>query len=129
MRADGSDPDTLVRASFPRNLDFSPDGQKLLFHERHEIDGVSSYRLRIVDLAVRKVRSLPVTGNPLAAAWSPNGKRIAYLWEHYWRPGEGAPATQIWTMAPDGSRQRRRYELRGHRWAQSIAWQPRPSAS
>jgi Tol biopolymer transport system component len=128
MRADGSRPRTLVRkASFPRSLDFAPDGRKLVFQERHVIDGVSSFRLRVVDLEDGAVRTLPVTGNPLAAAWSPNGTRIAYLWEHYWRAGEGAPATQIWTMHPDGSHQRRRYRLTGHRWAQSIAWQRRPS--
>ena len=47
-------------------------------------------------------------GNPLAATWSPDGKLIAFLREHYRRPGRGG---QIWTMRPDGSHRRHRYTL------------------
>jgi dipeptidyl aminopeptidase/acylaminoacyl peptidase len=130
MSADGSRPVDLVRsASYPRHLDFSPDGRQLMFTERQDIPGVSSSRLRVVDVKTRKSRTLPVTGNPLAATWSPDGKSIAYLWEHYWRAGEGAPATQMWTMRTNGSRQQRRFSLTRHRWAESIAWQPRPAPS
>lgn len=128
MRSDGSHPRTLAHGlNLPGSLDFSPDGRRLVFRERHESAEGFANKLRIIDIRRRTLTTLPVPGDPLAVTWSPDGTRLAYLWEHSWRPGEGAPATQIWTMRTDGSDQHHVYTLRHHAWAKTIAWQPRPA--
>lgn len=126
MRADGSHPRVLARGpGLWGGLDFSPSGHQLLFRQFSTGPAGVESRLRTVDLTTGTIETLPVRGNPLAAAWAPDGKRIAYLWEPRSRALEGVPATELWTMRPDGTHRRRQLRLTHHRWADAIAWQPR----
>jgi Tol biopolymer transport system component len=131
MSPDGSDPQVVARvAGSPWGaMDFSPDGRKLLFAEqRPRRDGSATTVLRLLDLRTGSIRTFNLSGGrPGVGAWAPSGKKIAYLLSPESRPGDTfAPATEIWTMRPDGSHQRRRFTLPGSRQAESLAWQPRP---
>jgi Tol biopolymer transport system component len=105
----------------PGSMDFSPDGRKLLFPTL----GVSRLRLNVLDLASGLVKRLPTApGKPRAAVWAPDGTRIAYLIDPPSPgPGQAVPASEIWTMHPDGSGQRRLFRLPDNQWAESISWQ------
>ncbi|MBN9521547.1 sigma-70 family RNA polymerase sigma factor [bacterium] len=67
---------------------FSPDGSRVLFG-RFPLTGDASdltpnnMRMRVLDLATGKtapVTDLPKAGEILGFCWSPDGKRVAYIW-------------------------------------------------
>ena len=127
MSPDGSEVEVLARLSgIPWGaLDFSPDGRKLLFSELRGTRSTPVFR--VLDLGDGSIRTLNVSGGrPSAGTWAPSGQKIAYLLDSKPAPGETAPATEIWTMRPDGSHQRRRFTLPRNRWAETLAWQPLP---
>jgi Tol biopolymer transport system component len=127
MRPDGGGQRVVARFRqeqpyIPGSMDISPDGRKLLFPTLR----IHALRLNVLNLASGRVKRLPtVPGQPRAAVWAPDGTRVAYLIDPP-RPGLGqtVPASEIWTMRPDGSGQRRLFQMPDHEWAESISWQP-----
>lgn len=105
-RVDGGGPaERLIASShdqFP--VAWSPDGRELLLCEARVTNGAD---LSVLDLATRRVRPwLATKAREVTAAWSPDGKWLAYSsdesgsWEVYVRSypeGRG-----LWQVTPDG---------------------------
>jgi Tol biopolymer transport system component len=80
---------TELKVRFPRNPGrFSPDGKKVLFTDAdpEQKDAYKWHRSsqpHVLDLATKKRQPLidfPSNGQCVGAAWSPDGKRVAYTW-------------------------------------------------
>jgi RNA polymerase sigma factor (sigma-70 family) len=83
---------------------FSPDGKRLLYSSvipenlltGEEIRGsVGKLELWVLDFATGKsslVAGVPAGGDPSGFCWSPDGKRIAYVWREFTKSVEGNPA-------------------------------------
>jgi Tol biopolymer transport system component len=99
MGSDGSDPHTVYSAPSVGEPCFSADGRKLFFTRDTSHEGYSD--IYSVPLAGGSARRLTQTGSRTSeidsgsAAAAPNGRFVVYQ-----RNGD------IWTMRPDGSRQR-----------------------
>jgi Tol biopolymer transport system component len=77
-------------------IDWSPDGRRLLLVEDPKVnDPAGAFRLAILDLKTRRLRSLGVPAHS-TARWSPNGRRILF-------EDQGA----IFAINADGSHRRR----------------------
>ena len=84
---------------FGYNPGWSPDGKEIICTE-NSIDGPNRSlipsRLWVISATSGEHRNLPI-GDAVQAAWSPNGKRIAY-----WGVNDAAQR-DIWTVAANGS--------------------------
>ncbi|HSP18828.1 MAG TPA: hypothetical protein VLQ79_04895, partial [Myxococcaceae bacterium] len=58
---------------------------------------------------------------PTAAAWSPDGKLLAFLWNDHAMPGR-----QVWVVDRDGTRPRRITDERAEGGVSELAWLPGP---
>jgi Tol biopolymer transport system component len=129
-RTDGAQRRTVLAQSdlFRDHLDYSPDGRRLAFLEYRDAGTV----IRVVDLGSGDVATLdtPPDERIDAVVWAPNGKRLAYVSVPRVGDGERTPPSSVVTVRPDGSGREVRFQLafdaqRG-RWAEALAWQPRP---
>jgi Tol biopolymer transport system component len=111
-------------------LDYSPDGSKLLWVESAATRPVRS-RIRVLDLASGHANTIPhrTTGIVEDAVWSPDGSRIGYLHDRPTPTGRRTPPTGVFTVKPDGSHKRHRFTLpfseQQGRWADALSWQAR----
>jgi TolB protein len=107
MNADGSDQENLSRnPEADGDPAWCPDGKSILFTSKR--DGLG-YRLYLMDPDGNNVRMLPAkqsAGGPVFAAWSPDGKRIAY-------GDEDGAAIELFTCEADGSKAKRLTSLGG----------------
>jgi Tol biopolymer transport system component len=112
------------KAVFPRRLDYAPDGSRLVVVEA---DNFLS-RIAIVDANTGGRTRLPsrVTGFALDAAWSPDGRWIAYTAAR--PPGVALPSYGVFMIRPDGTGDRPAFksDRRPDQVLDEIAWQPRP---
>jgi TolB protein len=60
---------------FSRTPSVSPDGQRVVFHGRRDIDGAGLYMMTCADGQVTRVTA---TGTSPGLAWSPDGRQIAF---------------------------------------------------
>jgi Tol biopolymer transport system component len=80
---DGSGRRRLATASLDqgRKLDWSPDGKRIVFAQRVNIDGSLNPELFVVNAdgtGLRRVTHLDGTNNDLTPSWSPNGRQILF---------------------------------------------------
>jgi Tol biopolymer transport system component len=129
-RTDGTRRKELLAQSsrFRDHLDYAPDGRRLAFLEYRAAGTV----IRVLDVSSGKVTTLatPAQERIDAVVWAPNGKRLAYVSVPRVGDGERTPPSSVVTLRPDGSDRKVRFQLafdaqRG-RWAEELAWQPRP---
>jgi Tol biopolymer transport system component len=113
VNSDGTNVRWLVRSGNPRGgLSWSPDGRRVaFFNERAREKGATSdlYVVNVVSRSRTLVfRNAQDTSgdDPMAAAWSPDGSRLALT---------SAPTHKIWLIAPNG---------RQKRLLQDEAWKP-----
>ena len=119
VAADGTDRRTLVAPNIDAlSLDFSPDGDRLVAAERLRRRHVT--RIAIIDVRSGERTRLPAhaTGDVEDAAWSPDGRRIAFV--HF-------DSSQVFTIRPDGTGKRLAFTARVPA-IEMLAWQPRPLA-
>jgi Tol biopolymer transport system component len=130
VRTDGTGRKELLAQSslFRDHLDYAPDGRRLAFLEYREAGTV----IRVLDVATGKLTTLGTRAEERidAVVWAPNGKRIAYVSVPRVGDGERTPPSSVVTVRPDGSDRKVKLQLafdaqRG-RWAEDLAWQPRP---
>jgi Tol biopolymer transport system component len=117
----------LVHGDGPRLYrlyDFSPDGRRLLYAGR----AVRTLNLRTGKrTAFRAWAKDRKKINPIDLAWTPGGRRIAYL--HWGKDSSGRPRDEIRTVRPDGTQVRTVLELPldsdGRAGISEFAWQSR----
>jgi len=98
MNADGSDLHVLVdlpgTEATPR---WSPDGGRIIFAMRHELDPFPKVDLFVYDVATQQSTRLTTFGTVATPAWSPDGSRIAFQ-------GSVEPTgSQLFVMKADGT--------------------------
>jgi hypothetical protein len=116
VRADGAGaPEQITNvAADDRAATYSPDGTKLVFDSTR--DGTT--RVYVMNADGSDPRRLTDGGDDWGAAWSPDGRWIAYK---SWI-GRFQPDPQIWVIAADGSSRRQLTSGPGARLAPS--WSP-----
>ncbi len=130
MRRDGRRPRQLVSGTgaYSHHLDVSPDGRRLAFVET---SGPKRSVIRMLTISTGKLRTVTTTrgGHVTAAAWTPDGTRIAYLLTVPAAVGRYPPSS-VHTVRADGTHRKRMFSLpfEEHRglWGEAISWQPRP---
>jgi Tol biopolymer transport system component len=91
------------------SIDWAPDGRRLVVSST---DG-ELFILRADGKGARPLISTPPTSrwdrkHESAPVWSPDGRRIAFARRRMvGRPSEGREQQEIWTVSPEGARQRR----------------------
>jgi Tol biopolymer transport system component len=130
VRTDGTGrKQRLAQSSlFRDHLDYAPDGRRLAFLEYRDAGTV----IRVLDVSTGKATTLgtPAEERIDAVVWAPNGKRLAYVSVPRVGEGERTPPSSVVTVRPDGSDRKVKFQLafdaRRGRWAEDLAWQPRP---
>ncbi len=125
MDADGSHRSPVItRPGTVNSPSWSPTGDRIMFEEMN--DSTSSFSVVGVDgLGYRPVRTVPA-GEPEAdLSWSPSGDLVAFqantLDPDPNDPGEFITVNELFTIAPDGSNQKRLTSVNGVR---SPDWSP-----
>jgi Tol biopolymer transport system component len=93
--ATSRDPALIARDAFLAS--FSPDGSQLAYGKIPDNSGVA-----ILDLRTGATRALTTAGK--VPAWSPDGRRLAYV---VGDPARGPDDEEVWVVASDGSGARR----------------------
>jgi Tol biopolymer transport system component len=130
VRTDGSErKQRLAQSSlFRDHLDYSPDGRRLAALEYRDAGTV----IRVLDVSTGEVTTLgtPAEERIDAVVWAPNGRRLAYVSVPRVGEGERTPPSSVVTVRPDGSERKVKFQLafdtQRSRWAENLAWQPRP---
>jgi TolB protein len=81
----------------PHNATFSPDGDRVIFSDKHDVD--DDYEIYIIN--INEGSTFQLTSNDtddFAPAWSPDGSKIAFRSQ-----SELSSRWHIYTIAPDGS--------------------------
>ncbi len=90
VKSDGSTARKLKHIEYGHDGQFSPDGKRVLYVGRHVEDGKETYQRYVADLEggkpVRISQELSGRTPSYGHCWSPDGKRIAYVWENGKRP-------------------------------------------
>jgi len=112
--------------AYVRNLDFSPDGRKLVY-QRSTLS-ISKSTIRTFDFRTRRrtrFRDRIGEFNAFDVAWAPNGRRIAYLHSPPGVEGQPAPPQQLRTIRPSGKRRKTLFDFPGEYTVFDFAWQTR----
>jgi TolB protein len=104
MRSDGTHQRRITNSSaFDNAPTFSPNGKRIVFTSNRQHPGRPSisnlYVMRTDGSHVRRLIRKPVL---FKAAWSPNGKTIAFAAP----PATHGGGYELWAMRPDGTRKR-----------------------
>jgi Tol biopolymer transport system component len=121
MNADGSQTRLTCDGQSRGDGSFSPDGAQVVFARQD----LSLYVVDAKGGTPRLIVDARTSGYSLSAAWSPDGSRIAYA--KYLETGPKAPASEIWTVNPDGSDARLLVDVAACRapdCAGGLAWSP-----
>ena len=105
------------------NLDFSPNGRRLVYEQ-----GIEKSSIRTINLRTgrrTRFRSGTKQVNATDIAWAPNNSRIAYMHSPRGKTGEVAPADEIRTIRPNGKRRRTVVTLPREPTVFDFAWQTR----
>jgi Tol biopolymer transport system component len=96
---------------FTHRMNYSPDGQWLVFDSRMDNPNGDVYRLRVLDGS--EPERLTESQSSFAPNWSPNGKQIAFIanWGSF----------GVYTMSPDGSNVRR---VSDSNYLGRVSWSP-----
>jgi dipeptidyl aminopeptidase/acylaminoacyl peptidase len=104
VKQDGSEARPLTDLEFSASAGrFSPDGRQILFHGRDPKG--DTWHIYAMDLKTRKPRkvSQELDGGLGGACWSPDGKRIAYVWVNASdKEGDGQTETILMVADVDG---------------------------
>jgi Tol biopolymer transport system component len=108
MDADGTNPRQITQLSAPANSEdhepaWSPDGKKIVFTRLNDTAAPAKHQALFVvpSTGGKPVRITNWTLNAGGANWSPDGARI--LFQSY-RDCSCSQTSQVYTIAPDGSR-------------------------
>lgn len=112
---------------FTHGLDFSPNGRRLVWQEAVGSDDRTRDYIRTLNLRTgRRTRFRDLTRgvNAVDIAWTPSGKRLAYV---HWTPVESgaAPPNELRTIRPDGSRRKTLFRFPDDPSVFEFAWQTR----
>jgi Tol biopolymer transport system component len=112
---------------FDSALDFSPDGRRLAFIH-YGLASNDDISVRTLDLRTARAAVVPSEGIgvPGDVAWTPGGRRLAYLRQPDAPASRPSPPTEMHTIAPDGSRPRHLFTFKPGLWASAFSWQARP---
>jgi Tol biopolymer transport system component len=116
----GGSPRTLARVDTSvGRLAFAPSGRRLLASDAHTI--------LTFDLRTGGRTTIPAAAGELlsAAAWTPDGKRIAYLAQLGWTPVGGVPPgspTALFSMRPNGTAKRQLAILPIYALTDTLSW-------
>jgi Tol biopolymer transport system component len=125
IRPNGTHVRILLRHTpgYVGEVDFSPNGRRLVY-----LGGGPPTDIHILTVRTRRHRRIDAIrlGNPENVAWTPSGKRIAYLHQHVPPAGEVFPPTVMRTIRPGGGGRRDEFEFRPRRWPFNFAWQGVP---
>lgn len=113
-KSDGSEPRELKHIGPALIARFSPDGRKIVYYAPDGEKGEKPPQLLVADLAPSKPRRIsPMNGSvgEVDFCWSPNGKRIAYIWDN---DQKGADAEQFLIVVDaDGSNEQIVHSVKG----------------
>jgi Tol biopolymer transport system component len=102
VKCDGSSTRRLAHIAHGVRGVFSPDGKRILYVGQHEENGKSVDQLYVADVAggkpVRVSSELSGMLGVWGFCWSPDGKRIAYIWDNR----EEGDAHEVFVMLVDG---------------------------
>jgi serine/threonine protein kinase len=129
MRADGTFPRQIIPGGSETNPEASPNGKQIAFMSRRD----GNWEVYVAGINGERVQRLTRTpSNDGLPTWSPDGLYIAFVTD---RDGPWA----VWAMRPDGSEQRRLFDIGGpldgqvqntapyelHGWVEErISWAP-----
>jgi Tol biopolymer transport system component len=102
-------------------LDFSPDGRRLVYEEAHSNPQLSV--IRTLDLRTRRTTSFPAwtkRGLIYDVVWAPGGHRLAYVFQPH-----STDTNQLRTVRPSGRGLKRLFRFNPLLSAFEIAWQTR----
>jgi Tol biopolymer transport system component len=106
IRPDGRHFRVIRKGVVPLQLQFAPVGRRLVF-----LTGLG--RVWILNMRTDRLRRVPhdrFPAQPQSITWTPDGRRLAYLRNHYAVLGNGGhvlDSVELCTMRPDGSRRRK----------------------
>jgi Tol biopolymer transport system component len=110
---------------YVRDLDFSPDGRRLVYHQR---PSAAKSTIRTIDLRTGERTRLPAFSKQVRASdvsWAPGGRRLAYLHETFVERGASPPA-ELRTISPTGKHRRTLFKFPAGASVFSFAWQTVP---
>jgi Tol biopolymer transport system component len=128
MRPDGRGRRIWVaqrRAVYVSDLDFSPDGAKLMYRQGF---GTNS-TIRTIDLRTGARTRLSAFNKRVRTSdvsWAPGGRRVAYLHHVFPEGGGPSPPSELRTISPLGKRVKTLFTFPAHATVFSFAWQTLP---
>jgi Tol biopolymer transport system component len=111
--------------AYVSDLDFSPNGLKLVYHQSTPTVRKSTFRTLDLPTGRRtRFRNFTKKVNATDVSWAPGGRRLAYVHSTPLRSGP-APPEQFRTIRPDGTGRRTLFEFPAGASVFDFAWQSR----